>query len=125
MKQKVVIDTNIIVSSLWNQGKAYDFMLNVIEGKYEVFVSDTIIEEYTDVLFRPKFHFDTDDIIYILEWFDKNAIKVSHKKSDVEMVDEKDRVLYDLAKILGAKLITGNLKHYPVDELVTPLNKII
>ena len=29
------------------------------------------------------------------------------------MLDEDDRVFYDIAKIAGAYLITGNLKHYP------------
>ena len=37
------------------------------------------------------------------------------------MKDEKDRVFYDLAKSCRARLVTGNIKHYPVDELVTAL----
>lgn len=35
------------------------------------------------------------------------------------MPDEKDRVFFDVAKCCRARLLTGNMKHYPVDELVT------
>ena len=37
------------------------------------------------------------------------------------MPDEKDRIFYDMAKSCKARLITGNFKHYPVDEYVTAL----
>lgn len=34
---------------------------------------------------------------------------------------QKDRIFYDIAKCCKARLVTGNNKHYPVDELVTSL----
>lgn len=124
MKKKIVIDTNIIVSAMWNKGKAYEFMRNVIDGQYVVLVNDEILKEYKEVLFRPRFDFEKTDIIYVLNWFENNAIKSTHKKSNIEMLDEKDRAFYDLAKKCNALLVTGNLKHYPADELVTSLNEI-
>ncbi|MCM1126230.1 MAG: hypothetical protein NC429_07125 [Lachnospiraceae bacterium] len=42
-------------------------------------------------------------------------------KSDILIPDEKDRMFYDIAKCCHARLITGNNKYYPIDELVTSL----
>lgn len=125
MKQKIVIDTNIIVSALWNKGKACDFITEVIRGKYQVFANREILDEYKNVLYRTKFHFRNSDIKFVLDWFDKNAIMIETIRSDVKMIDESDRVFYDLAKSCGAKLITGNIKHFPIDEIVISLNNIV
>lgn len=125
MKQKIVIDTNIIVSALWNRGKACDFIIEVIRGKYQVFANREILDEYRNVLYRPKFHFRNSDIKFVLEWFEKNAIMIETIKSNINMIDESDRVFYDLAKSCGAKLITGNSKHFPTDEVVLSLNDIV
>jgi uncharacterized protein len=54
--QKVVIDTNVIVSSLIQHG--YPFLIInelFIEGKFELCVSDQVMTEYYEVLARPKF----------------------------------------------------------------------
>lgn len=60
-------------------------------------------------------------IEWFLNWFEENAIWVESKSSTESVPDEKDRVFYDLAKACRARLITGNVKHYPIDELVTAL----
>jgi hypothetical protein len=39
--------------------------------------------------------------------------------SGVPFADETDRKFYDIAKAAGAALITGNVRHYPGDPLVT------
>lgn len=39
-------------------------------------------------------------------------------------LDEKDREFFDVAKCCRARLLTGNIKHYPVDELVTALEEL-
>lgn len=56
-----------------------------------------------------------------MEWFRSNAVWVEVTKSSVSVPDEKDRIFYDIAKCCKARLVTGNNKHYPVDELVTSL----
>ncbi len=119
---RIVVDTNIIVSALLSEdGTAFQVLSDVLDGKYEVFVSKEIYDEYDDVLHRDRFGFDEETIQFILEWFCKNAVWIEANKSDVPMPDEKDRVFYDVARCCKAKLLTGNNKHYPVDELVTSL----
>lgn len=122
----VVIDTNIIVSALLSEdGKAFKFFSQVLDGKYDVVISKEIINEYSEVLTREKFGFPRKYVQYILDWFDENAIMIDIKKSDIMMIDEKDRIFYDVAKAYNAKLVTGNIKHFPVDEIVTSLKEIV
>lgn len=119
---KLVIDTNIIVSALLSaNGTAFQVLSDVLDGKYTVFISNEIFEEYSDVLHREKFHFDSEIIEFILNWFLENAIWIEVVKSDIIMQDEKDRIFFDVAKCCKARLLTGNARHYPVDELVTLL----
>lgn len=123
---RMVIDTNIIVSALLSpNGAAYQVISDVLDGRYEVFVSEKIFQEYTDVLHREKFGFDEGIIDYLLDWFRNNAVWVEITKSDIRMPDEKDRVFFDVAKCCRARLLTGNIKHYPVDELVTALDELV
>lgn len=119
---RLVVDTNIIVSALLSsESKAFQLLSDVLDGKYIVLISEEIFKEYEDVLSRDKFGFDSDIINFLLSWFRENAVWVEVSESDTPMKDEKDRVFYDLAKSCKARLVTGNIKHYPVDELVTAL----
>lgn len=119
---RLVIDTNIIVSALLSEdSKAFRLLSDVLDGKYAVLISEEIFEEYKDVIYRDKFGFDIDIINFLLNWFKETAVWIQVLESDIPMKDEKDRVFYDLAKSCKARLVTGNIKHYPVDELVTAL----
>lgn len=123
---QLVIDTNIIVSALLSEdSKAFKVLSDALDGKYTVLISEEIFQEYQDVLHRDKFGFDEEIINFLLAWFRKNAIWIEVSKSNISMKDEKDRVFYDLAKSCKARLVTGNIKHYPVDELVTALWELI
>lgn len=118
----LIIDTNIIVSALLSpDGRVFQLLTEVLDGKYTVFISEEVYEEYDEVLHRENFVFEEEIISYILEWFRNNAIWVEVTRSNVFVPDEKDRIFYDIAKCCKARLVTGNHKHYPVDELVTSL----
>lgn len=122
----MVIDTNIIVSALLSaDSNAFKVLSDALDGKYTVLISEEIFQEYQDVLHREKFGFDEEIISFLLEWFKENAIWIEVSKSNIPMKDEKDRVFYDLANSCKARLVTGNIKHYPVDELVTALWELI
>ena len=54
--QKIVIDTNVIVSSLIQRGYSNLIIAELfIEQKYQLCVSDELMAEYYEVLARPKF----------------------------------------------------------------------
>lgn len=119
---RLVIDTNIIVSALLSsESRAFQLLSDILDGKYTILISDEIYQEYQDVLYRDKFCFDNEIICFLLNWFKENAVWIQVLETNTPMLDEDDRAFYDLAKSCKAKLVTGNIKHYPVDELVTAL----
>ena len=120
---QVVIDTNIIVSALLNtKGACYVFLDRVFAGTYDVVVSEDIISEYDDVLRRSQFGFDKEDVDFIIKWFRDNALMVEVNENSYrpdEVIDEKDIPFYVTAKATKSRLVTGNIKHYPIEELRT------
>ena len=120
----IVIDTNILVSALLSpDSTAFTFLSGVMDGKHTVLICEEVFKEYMDVLHRDKFGFDDEFVSWLLNWFKDNAIWIEPKPSTESVPDEKDRVFYDLAKACRARLVTGNIKHYPIDELITALRE--
>ena len=120
---QVVIDTNIIVSALLNsRGACYVFLVGVFAGVDHLVVSENIILEYDDVLRRSQFGFDEEDIDFIIGWFKNNALMVEVNENAYrpdEVLDEKDIPFYATAKGTKSILVTGNVKHYPIEEMRT------
>lgn len=120
---QVVIDTNIIVSALLNpKGACYIFLDRVLAGAYDIVASEAIIAEYNEVLRRSQFGFDEEDVDYLVEWFYSNALMVEVSEKDYledSMIDEKDIPFYIVAKDTKSRLVTGIIKHYPIEEMRT------
>ena len=86
-----VIDTNILVSALWSpSGPPAQILGLVLQGTVRLCYDYRIMEEYRDVLNRPKFKFPSWMVNDLLE----------------QMV----------ARYCSAPLVTGNRKHFPPDE---------
>ncbi len=134
----LVIDTNIIVRTIKSgikqdqngnliYSKAYRLMADVFNGKHRMVVSKEIYAEYEDVLHRPYLQLDALKVEKFLAFIKATAVWIEPlptTHSQVEMVDEDDRVFFDVAKCLNIKLVTDNLKHYPVHELRTKLDEL-
>ena len=134
----LVIDTNIIVSAIKSgikkdsngntiYTKAYKLMKDVFIGKHKMVVSSEIIAEYEDVLHRPYLQLDQIKVDKFLSFVKYTAIWIEPlptTQSQVEMKDKDDRMFFDVAKCLNIKLVTDNLKHYPVHELRTKINEL-
>ena len=74
---RVVIDTNIIVSALISpNGSSAKFMADVFDQKYEVVITEQILTEYTEVLHRDKFQIEEDIIQFVISWFSANSLFV-------------------------------------------------
>lgn len=119
----VVLDTNILVSAFWTpNGKAAYVVRQIIDGKINLCCDSRILSEYREVLLRPKFHFDHWQINSLLELFEKDGIfVVANPLPDILFVDESDKMFFEVAKFCNAPLVTGNLKHYPQDNLIMSL----
>ena len=53
--QKIILDTNVIISSLIQKNYPYLIVDHCIEGNAVICISNAIIQEYLEVLDRPKF----------------------------------------------------------------------
>ena len=125
-----VIDTNVIVSALLNHNGESNpsIVLNdVLTGKITPIFNEEILSEYKDVLSRDKFPFKKDDIEDTLNLFLERGKKVdSLTHLEETFIDLDDVVFYEVAMSTeGTYLITGNLKHFPINPIVvTPAQMV-
>lgn len=125
----VVIDTNVIVSSIitHNTMAATTLVMNkLFEGVITPVYNDEIMNEYSEVLHRPKFNFRDNDIRAVLEFIKVCGVKSDRLSYDGCLPDEKDRPFYEVSLGLeGSFPVTGNLKHFPsTPQVVSPAELI-
>ncbi|MCD8041151.1 MAG: putative toxin-antitoxin system toxin component, PIN family [Clostridia bacterium] len=126
MKYYAVIDTNVVVSAMlkWNSVPG-NVMELVFQGLVIPVLNETILNEYAEVLSRPKFHLTEDIIQAVIDGIKQSAVFVNEEESDIDLPDPKDKVFYEVVmeerKEEDAYLVTGNIKHFPVKPyIVTP-----
>lgn len=124
MSVKAVIDTNVLVSAYWTSNpdsppaRVYRAVLS---GAITALVNDEVISEYKDVLHRPKFGFNPEDIDKDIAFIEQAGIMIHPADSDANFPDIDDKVFFCTALAGEAHLVTGNMKHYPrADFIVTP-----
>ena len=120
-----VIDTNVLISALLTRNQQSATVItfkNVLNGYVTPLYNDEILEEYSEVMNRPKFKFNKKDISFILDYFSTFGLNIERTPFAELMVDEKDRVFYEVALSKdGSFLVTVNIKHFPSDpKVVTP-----
>ena len=116
---KAVIDTNVVVSAaLSDKGKPAKIISLVLDKAISIFYSHEIMREYTKVLERPHFNIRLEKKEYLTDGIATVGSLYAPKVSNIPLPDESDRIFYDLAKEVGAIIITGNKKHYPDEEFI-------
>lgn len=127
--QKIILDTNVIISSLIQKNYPYLIVEHCIDGNAIICISNTILEEYLEVLGRPKFSKSPD--------FKTNADFLIARLSEISetyepkdrlkiIKDEADNRLLELAQTSKADyIITGNtndftMKIFDKTRIVTP-----
>ena len=110
----VVIDTNVLVSTLWtDKGNPRKILDMVGKNTLKICYDHRIIAEYKYVLNRPKFKFSSYDVEVVLKRIKANGLCVAANICPIDFTDETDRAFYEVAVNCSAYLITGNKKHYP------------
>jgi putative PIN family toxin of toxin-antitoxin system len=126
MKYYAVIDTNVLISAMlkWQSvpGNILEF---AIDGMIVPVLNRDIVKEYKTVLSRPKFGFTEDIVTDIIDSLENVGFYVDAETIDVKLPDPKDRIFYEVVmeerKKQDAYLVTGNIKHFPVEPfIVTP-----
>ena len=117
--QKIVIDTNVIISAtLSNHGNPAKIIKKVSEKELELLYNISILIEYADVLARSKFNFSVEKQAILLKKIVEIGTVFNPTLSSISLIDEDDRIFYDTAKQAKAILITGNIKHYPSESFI-------
>lgn len=126
MKYYVVLDTNVVVSALFNLSSVPSIILQeALAGRVIPLLHEDILDEYNDVLHRPKFKFDRRDIEIALTGLIKRGIFLDAATIEDYVPDPDDAIFYEVVmearETTDAYLVTGNIKHFPVKPyVVTP-----
>lgn len=116
---KVVLDTNIIISSaLKPESRLSQIWDMIISGECQIYYNADILAEYVSILSRPKFGFDCELQELYIYFVKEKGIIFTPVTSTIKLPDEKDRIFYDTATQSSSILITGNIKHYPVNPYI-------
>ena len=122
--QNVVIDTNVIVSAFLSSHDdvATVLVLNKLyKNEIKLYYSKEVLAEYKDVLNREKFKFDKREINRFINYVLEKGIVIEPEKINEELIDKKDLPFYEIVmdkSIKESKLITGNIKHFPVKPFI-------
>ncbi len=115
--ERVVLDTNVLVSALLNSFGAPGRVLDlVLAGELTVAHDDRIMAEWRQVLRREKFGFPAGDIEVLLGFVESEGISVNPSPLGIELPDQDDLPFLEVAHAAEATLITGNTRHYPPEK---------
>jgi putative PIN family toxin of toxin-antitoxin system len=111
---KVVIDSNVVVSAMLSPHAPPAQVIRLaLQGDLGLLHDDRILAEYRDVLSRPKFGFDAEDVRSVLEGIEWIGETVVARPLPVELPDPDDVPFLGVAAAAGADaLVTGNTRHY-------------
>jgi putative PIN family toxin of toxin-antitoxin system len=119
MTPKAVYDTNIIISAaLSPSGIPSSLLALALDRTVQLYVSPVILEEYAEVLHRPKFDLSPRVITGLMRNIAEAAVLVHPTRTLSASPDESDNRFLECAQEAGAQyVITGNKRHFPFPAL--------
>ena len=124
-----VLDTNVIVSDLLSRNPdaaTVKVLEATINGDICPLFSQEIMEEYCEVLCRPKFRMPIERIESIIERIQELGLKTERVQSTEIFPDLDDVVFYEVALSKeDAYLVTGNTKHFPKSPIVVTPSEML
>jgi len=115
----IVVDTNVLVSGfLQPRGPSGQIVRAIAHGSIQLFFDARILEEYREVLLRPKFSFRPADVESFLDQVRTLGTPVAAPPLSVPLPDPDDAPFLEVATTAGAPyLVTGNRRHFPAGPL--------
>ena len=111
----IVLDTNVLVSGLLSPfGPPARVVDQVVSNTLQVAYDDRIIDEYSEVLSRPKFGFNPRHVQDLIDHIKLSGIHViADPISSKNVPDSGDLPFAEVAITANARfLVTGNISHY-------------
>ncbi len=87
-----------------------------LAGEFVVAYDDRILAEWRDVLHREKFAFSKRDIEAFLAFIEAGGLPTNPPPLGAKLPDPDDAPFLATAHAADAVLITGNVKHFPLEE---------
>lgn len=125
-----VIDTNVIVSAVISkhlESNPAKIIKAIVQERIVPLFNDEILDEYREVLSRPKFHLTQTRIDTVLKAIITDGLNLDRTPTEgVDFPDPKDIVFYEIALSKeDSYLVTGNVKHFPIKPfVVTPAEMV-
>jgi uncharacterized protein len=112
---RIVLDTNVLVSALLRDGSIPAHVVDLwLAGDVDLMVDARISAEYRDVLARPEFGFDADDVQALMDMVDR-AEHVVAAPLPLKLTDPTDAPFLEVAVASAADaLVTGNVRHFRI-----------
>ena len=112
---KIVLDTNVLVSGLLTPGgAAAEVVRMVATGTIELCFDARILDEYRNVLLRPRFSFDTPLVEALLAQIRAEGHLVAAPPLPKPLPDPDDEPFLAVTLAAGARaLVTRNARHFP------------
>jgi putative PIN family toxin of toxin-antitoxin system len=112
---RAVIDTNVLVSAMISSaGNESLVVMAINQGLVAPCLSSAILQEYSDVLLRPRFGFPADEVAAMLNLF-RSRGNLSSPASMAPISPDPDDDKFIACALAGNAdfLVTGNKRHFP------------
>ncbi len=111
-KNRIVVDTNVMISAVFFKGKPYVILDAWRTGKLEIILSQEIIEEYSEVLERLSKKYPSIDTSGILSMFTTGCRMVEPEAIDKQICEDPDDDKFIAAAIGGEiEIVISGDKH--------------
>lgn len=115
---KIVLDTNVLVSGLLTPfGPSGEIVRMISAGVLILCIDARVLAEYAEVLYRPKFKFNKDQVDTLISFIRYGSQSVSTWPLKTSLPDPDDEPFLEAAIAGKVKaLITGNMAHFPISH---------
>lgn len=112
-----VLDTNVLVSGLLSaKGPPGRLIDAVLARRLQIAFDDRILQEYKEVLARPKFHFNPSEFAALWQILPFQRHLTAMPVDGLQASDPIDTKFLEVAAATGSKIfVTGNARHYPME----------
>ena len=113
-----VLDTNVLVAGLLSPfGPCGQIVRMVSSGELSLCFDARILAEYEEVLGRPKFKFEKDKVVVLLDHIRYRGLTTAPSPLPRSLPDPDDEPFLEVAIAAHAEcLVTGNRIHFPSDR---------
>ncbi|MBQ7734909.1 MAG: putative toxin-antitoxin system toxin component, PIN family [Bacteroidales bacterium] len=112
--ERIVLDTNCLVSSLSRSSETYEVWLGLHEGRYILCVSNEILMEYQEIIARKTTAVIAENVIQYLINSDYVEMIIPYYHLQMITTDPDDNKFVDCAVAARARYIVSNDRHFNI-----------